>query len=94
MDDLISRTAAIEWFFRPYSNEESYSNLDVERALKAIPAVDAAPVVHGRWVKPERSLWPVADCSVCGEMCIVANTANYCPNCGAKMENNNATNRC
>jgi len=46
MDDLISRAAAIAWFFRPYSNEESYSNLDVERALKAIPAVDAAPVVR------------------------------------------------
>lgn len=43
-NDLISRTAAINWFFRPYSNEESYSNLDVERALKAIPAVDAIPV--------------------------------------------------
>ena len=46
MDDLISRAAAIAWFFRPYSNEESYSNLDVERALKAIPAVDAVPVVR------------------------------------------------
>jgi len=51
MDELISRNDAIKWFFRPYSNEESYSNLDVERALKAIPTIDAAPVVHGRWVK-------------------------------------------
>ena len=54
MEDLISRKAAIEWFFRPYSNEESYSNLDVERALNAIPAVDAVPVVHGRWIYKER----------------------------------------
>lgn len=46
MDDLISRTAAIAWFFRPYSNEESYSNLDVEKALNAIPAVDAAPIIR------------------------------------------------
>ena len=43
-NDLISREAAIAWFFRPYSNEESYSNLDVWRALKAIPAVEAIPV--------------------------------------------------
>ena len=46
MDDLISRAAAIAWFFRPCSNEEYYSNLDVERALKAIPTVDAVPVVR------------------------------------------------
>lgn len=46
MNDLISRAAAIAWFFRPYSNEEYYSNLDVERALKAITAVDAVPVVR------------------------------------------------
>ena len=48
MDELISRNDAIKWFFRPYSNEESYSNLDVERALKAISAVDAVSVVRCR----------------------------------------------
>ena len=46
MDDLISRAEAIAWFFRPYSNEESYCNLDVKNALKAIPAVDAVLVVR------------------------------------------------
>ena len=44
MDELISRNEAIKWFFRPYSNEESYSNLDVERALKAIPTIPAIPI--------------------------------------------------
>lgn len=48
MTDLISREAAIAWFFRPYSNEKYYSNLDVKRALKAIPAVDAVPVIRCR----------------------------------------------
>ena len=71
MGDLISRKAAIEWFFRPYSNEESYSNLDVERALNAIPAVDAAPVVHARWVKVHGYCTPGGDpvwrCSECGK---------------------------
>lgn len=50
-NDLISRDAAIKWFFRPYSNEEYYSNLDVERALNAIPTVDAVPVVRCRECK-------------------------------------------
>lgn len=43
-NDLISRDAAIKWFFRPYSNEEYYSNLDVKRALNAIPTVPAIPI--------------------------------------------------
>ena len=53
MNDLISRGEAIKWFFRPYSNEESYSNLDVERALNAIPTIPAIPIewlqskIHG-----------------------------------------------
>jgi len=88
MDDLISRAAAISWFFRPYSNEEYYSNLDVVRALKAIPTVDAVPVMHGRWIRyseifhdPEYTL---VKCSVCGgESCC---DAAYCPDCGAKMD--------
>lgn len=54
--------------------------------LDAAPAVDAAPVVHGRWIKPKQSLWTMADCSVCGEMSIDADTAKYCPHCGAKMD--------
>lgn len=65
MSDLISRDAAIAWFFRPYSNEECYSNIDVERALEKMPAVDAAPVVHGQWVK-ESDRYFHWHCSVCG----------------------------
>jgi hypothetical protein len=80
MDDLISRAAAISWFFRPYSNEEYYSNLDVERALKAIPAVDAVLVAHGEWKWSHGGV-----CSECG-----FHNSNfdyrYCPMCGAKMD--------
>jgi len=85
MDDLISRKTAIEWFFRPYSNEESYSNIDVERALNAIPTVDAAPVVHGRWVY-EHGDPAMIPCSVCGYQVFRYNNTHYCPNCGAKMD--------
>lgn len=48
MDDLISRSEAIKWFFRPYSNEEYYSNLDVRRALNAIPT---APAISIEWLQ-------------------------------------------
>ena len=92
MDELISRREAIKWFFRPYSNEESYSNLDVERALKAIPAVDAIPVVHSQWRQTDAYPHRLY-CLNCYKS-IVPNvewielyniSTNYCPNCGAKM---------
>ena len=44
------------------------------------------PVVHGRWVISPGCLWPIGDCSVCGEQHIGTNSAKYCPNCGAKMD--------
>ena len=38
MSDLINRQEAIDYFFRPYSNEESYSNVDIEKILKSLPS--------------------------------------------------------
>lgn len=54
------------------------------------PTVDAAPVVHGRWLKPSEQGLPKkfdnfgAVCSVCGFYSESPN--NYCPNCGCKMD--------
>ena len=56
--------------------------------IKEIPADDVAPVVHGKWLKPEYE-YHVGICSLCG--CVPLKPAfrstpyNYCPNCGAKM---------
>ena len=88
MDELISRNEAIKWFFRPYSNEESYSNLDVERALKAIPTVDAVPVVYGFWIdeNPDDFLYSRMRCSICRVITSPLLKWSYCPNCGAKMK--------
>lgn len=58
------------------------------------PAADVAPVVHGRWIKDNDS-FQINDyccyfdhtCSECGK---IINDRyefpNYCPNCGAKMD--------
>ena len=47
-------------------------------------AVDAVEVVHGRWIslEPEIGLF---ECSECGHKILRAE-CNYCPNCGAKMD--------
>ena len=51
---------------------------------KDTPAADVAPVVHGRWECG-------CQCSVCGDRHGPYNSRhrpyyNYCPNCGAKMD--------
>lgn len=38
MSDIIYRQDAIDYFFRPYSNEECYTNSEIERALRALPS--------------------------------------------------------
>lgn len=54
--------------------------------IKAIPAADVAPVVHGLWVEHLDEM----ECSVCKRQWNYCdndtNTFNFCPNCGAKMD--------
>lgn len=49
--DLISRRDAIAYFFRPYSNEELYSNIDIEKALNALPSATSAEVEDRLYIK-------------------------------------------
>lgn len=58
-----------------------------ENCIEKAPTVDAAPVVHGKWVDMRESYndVPNVKCSACGEVWYGLET-NYCPNCGAKMD--------
>ena len=54
------------------------------RQIGAIPAADVAPVVHGRWI-PSAGSW--LKCSHCNEEeYFDLRVANYCPNCGVRMD--------
>lgn len=48
------------------------------------PAVDVAPVVHGRWLKDARDYYTTCICSECGNECMIP--FNFCHDCGAKMD--------
>ena len=105
MDDLISRAAAIaeiEEYIEEYSElepETGYHNLkwcameEAKDVLSMLPAVDAAPVVHGRWEEVDDGWgeWYYR-CSACGcewfleDGTPAENGMNYCPRCGAKMD--------
>lgn len=69
-------------------------------AIEMLPAADVTQVVHGRWIGIDSSFWkpthrgdiPVFRktyrCSECRRRTAVAE--NYCPNCGAKMDKEEA----
>lgn len=71
--------------------------------IKAIPAADVAPVVHGRWIHSRyedcSEQFELVKCSQCNHetyaMAFYVRGGNYCPNCGAKMNggDSNALNR-
>ena len=104
MDGLISRAAAIseiEEYIEEYSElepETGYHNLkwcameEAKDVLLMLPAVDAAPVVHAKWIHlDQRGCATISGkCSCCGWEAHyyeddVADMP-YCPNCGAKMD--------
>ena len=87
--DLISRKALMEEFDKTEKAlEDTFCQPGWGTAkicVKTFPTVDAAPVVHGKWIDngvPESVL---SKCSVCGYSC-GSSSFNFCPNCGAKMD--------
>ena len=62
------------------------TSLGLISELRRIPAADVRPVVRGRWIRPTRVPDSMLyECSVCG-FDTGAYTFNFCPNCGAMME--------
>ena len=64
---------------------------DVYDVVDSMPTVD--PVKHGHWVEQEHEDWKWSKeyrCSECGKYRLMTNPFgrewNYCPNCGAKMD--------
>ncbi|MBN2995832.1 hypothetical protein [Ruthenibacterium lactatiformans] len=96
MDDLISRKALIEKAWEADTQCGYVQVVDVGD-IEDAPAVDAAPVVHGRW--DDSGCFKFLDCkiavrcSICGgcltEKEYAESVWNFCPVCGAKMDGGN-----
>lgn len=92
MSDLISRSA-LKKYMRDYKWEFVYQS-DFAKAIEMVdcaPAVDAVPVVHGRWLPRIDNDTPMHECSVCGarvvkELYEYENPNLYCYRCGARMD--------
>lgn len=60
----------------------------VSGVINAEPTVDAVTVLHGKWIDRDvdgcvRPFWKRYICSVCGG---TSDNFNYCPHCGARMD--------
>ena len=90
--NLISREALLSRLVNLVEYDEGGWEISVPAVkledIEELPFVDAEPVRHGAWIDGE--------CSVC-KKCITVTIegeevkitdikANYCPNCGAKMD--------
>jgi hypothetical protein len=91
MTDYIEREKAFDAVFGQFcaSSDETETALNAAiEEIRAIPAADVTPVVHGRWIDTDNYFqrWK---CSACG--CHTRDAApNFCSNCGAKMDKEGA----
>ena len=76
MNDYIELSAAIEAAKHAWAK-----GLEPSQYIEALPIADVAPVVHGHRVDDGGFY---ARCSQCDG--VLPLCANYCPNCGAKMD--------
>lgn len=95
--ELIDRQALVKQMKETYCTDcENYNGIKcracwIDDAIGTVddaPAVDAAPVVHGRWVKRTAIVF---DDEMVGYRCSECKTTwdaetDYCPHCGAKMD--------
>lgn len=94
MGDLIDRNCAVE-ILRAKANMTVCVDIQMgyesaARVIENIPAVDAEPVRHGRWiqVKTAPSYHYCSYCKSTHKMTMSCNKyvlLKYCPHCGAKM---------
>lgn len=92
MDEYIEREALITKFKKMELGEHGLVERlfadGVYAVIAAFPSADVAPVVHGRKIE-DGDIGCFWLCSLCGE-CLPYG-ANYCPNCGAKMDEREGT---
>lgn len=87
MDEYIEREKTVELLRSLGNREYRKEKGTIQDAIKMIsypeytPAADVAPVVHGHRVDDGGFYTRCSQCDGVLPLC-----ANYCPNCGAKMD--------
>ena len=87
-EDTVSRKQAIEVAMQYCPDDDgtcSKSDRDIRELLDDLENLPPSqPQRTGRWINAQ---YPYSKCSICGEeLDTLSYEANYCPNCGARME--------
>ena len=90
MDEYIKRETAVRMVMTAKWGDGSDGAMAMEIVASA-PAADVAPVVHGRWIDAypdieQNPMFMYGICSECGFEQAISKYLNFCPNCGAKMD--------
>ena len=95
MQDVIAHSYPLTNAFAVGGVDDGMFTNGFQQVVDEQPTIDAVPVVHGEWIKTDDNICYARICSVCrkhvrvciGLRCHDCDTeANYCPNCGAKMD--------
>ncbi len=90
-NDFVSRYELVKHLVGVHDGWRIPFGYTVEDEIINFPAADVAPIRHGRWI-PEYGSMDRVDywhCSVCDsdfQYIGVTSLYDYCPNCGAKMD--------
>ena len=66
------------------SVEAGMTVVGIKQVVDEMSAADVQEVRHGHWISLEEEIG-LHECSICGHKILRAE-CNYCPNCGAKMD--------
>lgn len=68
--------------------QDKWHYTGIRAIIDVAPTVEAVPVVHGHWVERniETPMFLYGECSECAFEQSLSYYLNYCPNCGAKMD--------
>ena len=84
MPEYIEREAAIKELMNDAPEQVGYSREDAADCIRYMDAADVAPVIHAHWIRyPDCG---VTKCSNCGWSIEECWDSDYCPNCGAQMD--------
>ena len=89
MPRLIDADKLKSYFAPTLTGRTEYSADEILLTIATMPTVDAEPVRHGHWINHYDDLFPeesMVECSLCHEYECLNIDTNYCPNCGAKMD--------